>query len=200
MSLRLNREYYLGLVELWAKLGEIQMKEWGNESKCGRSCTRTCCRIKTTFRIAPLWPGDVEGIQNGLKSLKTEEVDKAIEYALEDKKTCPLWNRKEKLCTIYDDRPIMCRLYGFPIAFYDTKIAGDNKNGKGQPQPCCIENPLPGEKIMPHGTDTGLKIVELPMFQALSSVLQAGLSIGERMGTDFADLVRVLAQEELARR
>ena len=132
MSHKLNRSYYLGIVELWQRLGLMQMSEWGTPSKCGSQCSRTCCRIKGVFRIAPLWPGDVEALQDALRKLKPEEVNKAIEYALEDKRTCPLWDRKEKLCTIYDDRPIICRLYGLPIAFY--RIMGkddDNKDGKG---------------------------------------------------------------------
>lgn len=102
------------------------------ETKCACSCT--CCKVampqinysEFVNIISILW-------KNSDKEKKIELICTSIEYWFRNQfekwgiqslvKPCMLLDKKTGLCTVYEDRPLNCRLYGlWPKQEYENRV------------------------------------------------------------------------------
>lgn len=106
------------------------------ETLCGRCDHKNCC---TDSAVPLVFGKDLEKIKNNnlnyMKYLKTVKISGENVFAIKKKDNlseCVFWDESVGGCTIYDFRPIDCRLYPFDILLmeksYHWIVYSCNKN------------------------------------------------------------------------
>ncbi len=145
--------------------------------KCGK-----CCETETIFiSISDLerWVND-QTIYRVMHRLELQEIEGNYKLVLihDDDGKCNLYNRDNKMCMIYDTRPVMCRSYplGFNGQEYfvkNNKCKGLNKEDMTKQQLDTIRNHAFEEHIAHRQMDRVLPLLYSLIFNKLIKDSQA---------------------------